>query len=223
MMSNDLGLLLGKRMDLIELLRGAERDGRLLWRLADPDFEIEAVAIRTRGTDARVYLGPAPELREVALLPPLCADGAEERVILRAAREAVFGALESESSERATLHRLGIVTGAEFAARTRSLRPSRRADLRALAALAPRPVSAMASAPRGWIGTFTLTALELEAVITRNTAGMPRVQFAITPPLRSVALFASAADTTEAAERDGHRYVRDLLRLERLAGLRRAA
>ncbi|MDI1451712.1 hypothetical protein [Polyangium sp. 6x1] len=221
MTNKDPGLALGKRMDLIELLRDAERGGRVLWALADPDLEIEAVAIRTRRNDARVYFGPAPELRELALLPPHCVDGADEQVILRSAREAVFGVLGS--AERVALRGLGIATAAEFVRCTRSLRPSRRADLRALAALARGPVSLIVNAPRGLLGTFTLAALDLEAVITRNTAGMPRVQFAITPPLRSVALFASAADTTDAAARDGHQYLRNLLHVERLAGLGRAA
>ena len=221
MTNKDPELALGKRMDLIDLLRDAERGGRVLWALADPDLGIEGVAIRTRRKEARVYFGPAPALRELALLPPFCADAAEEKVILRSAREAVFGVLESV--ERAALRGLGIMTASEFVTRTRSLRPNRRADLCALVALARGPVSAIASAPRGLLGTFTLAALDLEAVITRNTVGMPRVQFASTPPLRSVALFASAADTTDAAARDGHEYLRRLLHVERLAGLGRAA
>ncbi|MDI1444648.1 hypothetical protein [Polyangium sp. 6x1] len=215
MTHKDLGLALEKRNDLIELLRDADRGGRALWAIADHDLEIEAAAILTRRNEARVYFGAAPELRALALLPPLCEHGADERAILRAAREAVFAALAP--GER------GALSAAEFSARARSGRPTRRADLRALAEVARAPVSSIEGAPRGLIGSFSLAARDLEAVITRNVAGGPRVHFASAPPLRSVALLANAADTTEAAEREGRHYLRTLLHMERLASLGRAA
>jgi len=225
MNNDDIDRFPWKRRDLLSQAREAARGGRCYWAFGDPTLEIEAIGMQTQRGEDRVYFGEAPELRALYLLPPLCPDGADVKTILRSARAAVFAALDPRERAQLAKTSRGRITNAsdDFVARARPLPPDRRADLLALLDVSSGPISQAEGAPTGMLGFFTCAAIHLEAVVTRNVAGTPRVLFTIAPPLRSLGLPVETANSTPDALNEGALIVRALVTIERLTNMRRAA